>query len=119
MTDTPADPVPVVLPPPPDPAQPPARNYFGFDPKRPFPPPNPNGGYAYPADASTSGMAIASLIMGLLGFFFVTAWAGIGLGFGALGAINRTGRPGKGLAIAGIALSGAWLVLWVLIFVLV
>ena len=118
MAHAPADPAPVVPPAPPDPARPPARNYFGFDPKRPFPPPNPNGGYAYPADSSTSGMAIASLITGMLGFFLITACVGIGLGFGALGAINRTGRPGKGLAIAGIVLSGVWLVLWVLLFVL-
>jgi hypothetical protein len=119
MTDTPADHTPALLPPPPTPdsTRPPAQNYFGFDPKGPFPPPNPYGGYAYPANAKTSGMAITSLIMGLLGFFFITACVGIGLGFGALGTIKRTGQPGKGLAIAGIVLSGIWLALWVLLFV--
>lgn len=98
------------------PTEPPARHYFGFDPKKPFPPPNPLGGYAYPADTRISGLAIASLILGLLGLFFVTACAGLGLG--ALGNIKRTGRPGTGLAVGGIVLSAAWLVLWVLPFVL-
>jgi hypothetical protein len=121
MTDTPADQTPADQPPallPPDPAQPPAPNYYGFDPKRPFPPPNPYGGYAYPADARTNGMAITALIMGLLGFLFITACVGIGFGFGAIGTINRSGQPGKGLAIAGIVLSSVWLALWVLLFIL-
>jgi hypothetical protein len=99
------------------PTEPPARHYFGFDPKKPFPPPNPLGGYAYPADRRISGLAIASLILGLLGFFFVTACAGLGLGFGALGNSKRTGRPGTGLAVAGIVLSAGWLVLWLTMLV--
>ncbi|MBR7830633.1 DUF4190 domain-containing protein [Actinospica sp. MGRD01-02] len=96
---------------------PPARHYFGFDPKKPFPPPNPLGGYAYPADRRISGPAIASLILGLLGFLLVTACAGLGLGLGALGSIRRTGRPGTGLAVAGIVLSAVWLALWLKVLV--
>ncbi len=120
MTDTPAESTPTLVPPPfqpPAPAQPPAQTYFGFDPKLPLPQPNPYGGYAYPPNAKTNGMAITSLIMGQLGVFFLTACVGIGLGFGALGTINRTGQPGKGLAIAGIVSSCIWLALWVLLFI--
>ena len=67
--------------------------------------------------AKTNAMAITSLILGTAGFLLLPACIGIGLGFGALGTIGRTGQPGKGLAIAGIALSGIWLALWLTLFI--
>jgi hypothetical protein len=57
-----------------------------------------------------SGLAIASFVLGLLGAFLLTALLSVILGIGALAEIRRTGKRGKGLGIAGIALSGAWTV---------
>lgn len=77
--------------------------------------PNP---YGFNPNAKTNGMAISSLILGITGFLFLPACVGIGLGFGALSTINRTGQPGRGMAIAGIITSGIWLALWVLLLIL-
>jgi prepilin-type processing-associated H-X9-DG protein len=58
--------------------------------------------------AKTSGMAISSLVLGVLGLCGVTAVAGLILGILALVNINRSGGrlSGRGLAIAGICVSG-------------
>jgi hypothetical protein len=63
---------------------------------------------APPAEVKTSGMAITSLVLGILGLCGITAVAGLILGIIALVKINRSsGRlSGQGLAIAGICVSG-------------
>jgi hypothetical protein len=73
------------------------------------PPPLP----ATLAEAKTSGMAIASLVLGILGLCGITALAGLILGIISLGKINRSGGrlSGQGLAIAGICVSGFMLLL--------
>lgn len=78
-------------------------------PNVPMGPPAPAG----PAfqQRSTSGLAIASLVTGILGFFVVTLVASVICGILALGRIKRTGQAGRGLAIAGLAISAAWVVL--------
>lgn len=53
----------------------------------------------------TNGFAIAALIFGILGGFLLSVIFGIV----ALVKIRKTGQSGKGLAIAGLALSGVWL----------
>lgn len=62
------------------------------------------------ARARTSGMAVASLVLGIVGFFLfaIPALIGLVLGIVSLRAINRSqGRlRGQGLAIAGICVSG-------------
>lgn len=78
------------------------------------------GPYGYgtallPAPPTTSGMAIASLVLGICGFFCVTPFVGLGLGIAALVQTSKTGRPGKGMAIAGVILSSAWILLLVLL----
>jgi hypothetical protein len=77
-------------------------------------------GQATPAQflgrAKTSGFAIAAFVFGLLGGVLLSVIFGIV----ALVRIRRRGQRGKGFAIAGLALSGAWvLVLGVAIAVLV
>ncbi|MBI3851836.1 MAG: DUF4190 domain-containing protein [Verrucomicrobia bacterium] len=59
-------------------------------------------------ETKTSGMAIASLVLGVLGFCGITALVGLILGIIALTKINRSqGRlTGNGIAIAGICVSG-------------
>jgi len=78
----------------------------------PYAPYNP---YGYVQQRGTSGLAIASLVTGICGFFCVTPLVSIGLGIAALSDISKTGRPGKGMAIAGIVLSGLWIALIVVL----
>ncbi len=65
-------------------------------------------------NAPTSGMAITSLVLGIMGFVCagITALVGLVLGIIALRRINKSqGRlGGRGLAIAGISVSAAMLV---------
>lgn len=73
----------------------------------------PQGYYAQPP--GTSGLAIASLILGICGFFCVTPFISIGLGIAALSKIGKTGGSGKGMAAAGIILSSLWILLLILL----
>jgi hypothetical protein len=71
-----------------------------------------------PLDERISGRAIASFVLGLLGGILLTAVLSVILGISALAEIRRSGRRGKGLAIAGIVLSCVWTVAVVGLFVL-
>jgi Domain of unknown function (DUF4190)/GYF domain 2 len=66
-----------------------------------------------PGEAKTSDMAIASLVLGVLGLCGITALAGLILGITGLGKINRSGGRlrGRGLAIEGICVSSVMLFL--------
>jgi len=92
---------------------------------------NPYSPYAFPpaaglvtAPGQTNGLAIASLacsVAGIIPFFFgVSCVVGIILGFVSLGQIKRTGgvQPGRGLAIAGIAVGFSLIAIFVLIVAL-
>src|SRR6266851_10317814 len=63
--------------------------------------------------AKTSGLAIASLVLGILGFcsFGLTALVGLILGIVSLARINRSNSAlkGWGLALAGTVLSAVFL----------
>jgi len=65
------------------------------------------------SERKTSGMAIASLILGVLGFCGITAVIGLILGIVAMVRINRSGGrlSGNGLAIAGVCVSGVMLLM--------
>ncbi len=72
-----------------------------------YPPPNAYQGYAGPMPPKTSGMAIASLVLSLLGLFplyLIGPIFGVIFGHMALGEIKRSGGAveGQGLAIAGL-----------------
>lgn len=66
--------------------------------------PGPGGGEGRPAP--TSGWAIASFVLGLLSVVVLSVIFGII----ALTRIRRLGQKGRGLAIAGLVLSAAWVV---------
>jgi hypothetical protein len=71
--------------------------------------------------AKTNGLAIAAMILGILGFFTcgVTSVLALILGHVASGQIKRTGENGQGMALAGIILgwilTGLWILYWVLV----
>ncbi len=60
-----------------------------------------------PVETRTSGMAVTSVVLGVLGLCGVTALVGLVLGIVSLVRINRSGGrlSGHGLAIAGICVS--------------
>jgi Domain of unknown function (DUF4190)/Septum formation len=72
---------------------------------------HPSFVYDSPAASTTSGWAIASLVLGILGG---VVWGTI-CGVVALGKIRDTGQKGRGMAIAGIILSGLWVVVVVVV----
>ena len=110
-------PVPAVPPAPPVPP-PPA---YAYAPPPGFPPPPA----AYPVKAKTNGLALASMILGIVGitvglcliFFPVMPILAVVFGHLGLSQTRATGAPGRGYAIAGlvtgyigIALAILWLI---------
>jgi hypothetical protein len=63
-------------------------------------------------------MAIAAFVLGLLGFVGISAILGIIFGIIALSTIRGRLQRGKGLAVAGIVLGSAWLVLFIVLIVI-
>jgi hypothetical protein len=79
------------------------------------PPPQPYGYGPPPPKPGTDGFAIASLVFGIIGGILLSAI----FGFVALSRIRRTGRGGRGLALAGLVLSGVWVLIYGVIIVAV
>ncbi|MFO7165270.1 MAG: DUF4190 domain-containing protein [Mycolicibacterium hassiacum] len=80
----------------------------------------PQPGYGpYPPPTPTNGLAIASLVCSMLGLICgcVFSVPGIVLGLIALNQTKTSGGEGRGLAIAGIALSCAGLLLFMALMV--
>ncbi|GHI05235.1 hypothetical protein AQI88_32615 [Streptomyces cellostaticus] len=113
------------IPPPPGPHQPegpyqpPQQGPYG-PPSYPQGPQNPYGPYQpwaqgyspYNRPAPVNGLAVTSLVLGVL---CCIPGAGLVLGLIALGQIRRRGERGKGLAVGGSVLSGIGLALWALV----
>ncbi|WP_052424207.1 DUF4190 domain-containing protein [Nonomuraea candida] len=87
-------------------------------------PPGP-GGYGQPGygpygphaqSRPTNGMAVASLVLGIIGLVScgVTSILGVIFGHVALNRIKRTGEEGSGMAMAGLVTSYIAVVIWVL-----
>jgi hypothetical protein len=58
-----------------------------------------------PPPTGVSGLAIASLILGVIGAIPIS----VILGIAALSQIRRSNRTGRGMAVVGLILSGVWL----------
>jgi hypothetical protein len=58
----------------------------------------------------TNGLAIASLVLGILWLFWLGSLVGLILGLVALKQIKDRNQGGRGIAIAGVVLSVLWLV---------
>ncbi|MFE1248286.1 DUF4190 domain-containing protein [Streptomyces sp. NPDC058735] len=93
---------------PPPPGNQPPQDPYGPAPATWHRPPGPNG-RPYGAPVSVNALAVAALVLGVLCFL-----PGLGavLGLVALAQIRRSGQSGRGLAVAGVALSSAGIVLW-------
>ena len=92
-------------PPPPGYGAPPPG--YGGQPQYGYQPGGPKPG--------TNGLAIASLVTGILGCCGPLAIAAIVLGIVARGQIKQSGQQGEGLAIAGIICGALWLVVSILL----
>jgi hypothetical protein len=57
----------------------------------------------------TNGLAIASLVLGILWLFWLGSLVGLVLGLVALKQIKNRNQGGRGIAIAGVVLSVLWL----------
>lgn len=74
----------------------------------------PGYGQQPPPPPGTNGLAIASLIFGILGGAFLLGFI---FGFIALAKTKKTGQAGRGMAIAGIVLNAVWVVIWAVIII--
>lgn len=84
------------------------------------PPPNAPYGYSpYAPPQSTNGMAIASLVLGLVWVYWIGSILAIIFGFVALSQIRDRNQSGKGMAVAGLILGFIWLGILVLAVLLV
>ncbi|WP_085101141.1 DUF4190 domain-containing protein [Mycobacterium paraense] len=94
--------------PPPYPAGPYPAPYPSGAYPQPYPPaPYPPPVYPYPPPRpTTSGFAVASLVCGIVGGVLLSVIFGII----ALGKTRPGGQRGRGMAIAGLALSAGWAV---------
>ncbi|MFE9447015.1 DUF4190 domain-containing protein [Streptomyces sp. NPDC006739] len=95
--------------PPPYPQQPHPRGAHGQPPYQPW----AQGYGPYGGPAPVNGLAIASLVLGIL---CCLPGVGLVLGLIALGRIGKRGERGRAMAVTGVVLSGAGLALWVLFF---
>ena len=111
-TGYPPGPPPGAAYPPPPPGQWPGYGPGGF------PPPPPGYG-----PSRTNGLAVAALVLGILGF--LSSWfilgalpaiVGLILGIIAISRSAKTHQSGKGMAIAGTILSGIALVIATIVF---
>ena len=118
-------PAPAAYPPPPAPGAPPPAGAYpsppapGAYPPPGFPPP------AYPVKPKANGLALTSMILGILGitvglcllFFPVMPILAVVFGHIGLTQIRKTGAPGRGYAIAGLVtgyIGIAFAVLWLI-----
>jgi len=87
------------------------------------PPPPPHEPQYY-RPQPTNGLAIASMVLGIVGVFFLVFFAivpilALILGGVAIGQINRSGgqQGGKGMAVAGITLGAVETAIFLLLIV--
>ncbi|MGE5133118.1 MAG: DUF4190 domain-containing protein [Gemmatimonadota bacterium] len=83
----------------------------------PWPQPGQRGfGYGPPGPPGPrlNGLAVASFILSLPGFLVVTLLLSIVFGIVALAQGSRRQQRGRGLAIAGLVISGGWVLLLIL-----
>jgi hypothetical protein len=103
----------------------PAGAVPGYPPAPAFPGQAPGGGYQSPPVPGywsqppapgfapvtrTNGLAVTSLVLGILWLFWLGSLVGLVLGLVALKQVKHRNQAGRGIAIAGVVLSVLWLV---------
>lgn len=85
----------------------------------PVPPPAapPSWGPPAPAAVGTNGLAVASLVLGILWVYWIGSVLALIFGYAAKNQIRRTGEAGSGLATAGIVLG--WVGVGILAIVII
>ncbi|GIH26371.1 hypothetical protein Aph01nite_46810 [Acrocarpospora phusangensis] len=75
-------------------------------------------GYGYPPQRPTNGLAVASLVMGIVGLLLcgVTSILGAIFGHIAMARIKESGEEGRGMAVAGLVTSYITIALWVILW---
>lgn len=107
-------------PPPQNPPTPPGGTPPPIPPNPPQgPPPMPGGPTGYPQQSpvqakKTNGLAVASMVMGILGCCWILSIPAIITGFIARGKAKELGGVGAGQALAGIVLGIAWGILGII-----
>ena len=86
-------------PPPSSYAQVPGPGYFGVWPTNPYAVP-----YATYATRATNGLAVASLVLGILWIYWIGSILALVFGYVAMIQIRERNQAGHGLAVAGIVL---------------
>jgi hypothetical protein len=71
-------------------------------PQQPYPP-QPYG-YGYPPPRRTNGLAIASMVLGIVWLYWIGSVLALVFGYIARKQIRERGESGDGMAIAGIVL---------------
>ena len=71
--------------------------------------------YPYPPARTTNGMAVASMVLGIVWVYWIGSILALVFGYLALRDIRRSGQRGEGMAIAGIVLG--WIGVAVLVLV--
>jgi hypothetical protein len=84
-----------------------------------YAPPQPYAGYQLVVAAKTNGLAIASLVLGIVWVYWVGSVLAVIFGHVALSQINKSNgtQQGRGMAIAGLVLGWigvAVLIVWLL-----
>lgn len=83
--------------------------------KKSSPPPIPASAFSPPNKAKTSGLAVTSLVLGILGFFSCGVTALVGLIFGIIALVkvsnSKGALRGKSIALAGTIISAVFLVM--------
>ncbi|MDQ1602221.1 MAG: hypothetical protein QOE01_66 [Actinomycetota bacterium] len=75
-------------------------------------------GYGYPPQPQpTNGLAVASLVLGILWLFWLGSLLAVIFGHIALSQIRRRGEGGRGMAIAGLVLGYIGVAFFLLFFV--
>ena len=96
----------------------PQQPYPGPYPPAPYGQPYPPAGaYPYPAYRPTNGMAVASLVLGILWLYWIGSILALVFGYIARQQIRERGEGGDGMAVAGIVLG--WIGVAVVVVVLV
>jgi hypothetical protein len=72
--------------------------------------------HPYPPARPTNGMAIASMVLGIVWVYWIGSILALIFGYVALNEIRRNGQSGEGMAIAGIVLG--WVGVGILVVVL-